>query len=602
MKSLEAFYQSDLLPDLEKLEAKRLTVKRKLRQAIIIFVVVNLIFLFIAGKFGINFIFILIFLVISAIFSFFPWHLKYYREYQAGFKDKIIPKIIAFIDQRLRYTKDGMVPREEFMNSHLFNDKPGDYIGDDLVSGTLGETAIQFSEIHAKRVDIVRRGSSSSHGNRRSRKKYTPIFRGLFFVADFNKSFKGTTLVLPDTVQKLFGDIGQALQRLNVTNGQLIKMEDPEFEKLFVVYGQDQVEARYVLSTSLMRRIVDFQSRMQKKMRFSFSTSKLYVAIEFERELFEPSIKESLLTLSLVQEYYDDLKLVKDLVEELNLNTRIWTQKTPSSTNTVAKANAAIEINSVPDLSIGESPPPPELPAQKGTCRRYTEKETQALFKEFVNKADTSLTPKINMAKKWLMRIAGVFLFLLSLPFILTGTYMAGLIVLGFGLFFLSGGFLSPTMSKAAAAVIFPAIGIVIALLSYSSYKTSLETNTWPTIDGTIVRSEIERQTSTSDKGAEETLYPKIAYQYRIDGQEYKSAKISFSSLKADAKQLVSQYPVSKTVQVYYNPQKPKQAVLVPGGNEFNMVPYIFSAVFIFLGLAFFSQWRRQTRVLGRVS
>ena len=72
MKSLEAFYQSDLLPDLEKLEAQRLTVKKKLIQAVLVAVGLNLVFLFIAGQFGLNFIFLLMFLVLSPYFYVFP--------------------------------------------------------------------------------------------------------------------------------------------------------------------------------------------------------------------------------------------------------------------------------------------------------------------------------------------------------------------------------------------------------------------------------------------------------------------------------------------------------------------------------------------------
>ena len=432
MKSLEDFYQSDLLPDLEKLEAQRISVKKKFVQAILIFVGVNWAFLFAAGRFGLNGIFMFMFLVVSAVFIFFSWNMKHYRGYRAGFKATIIPRIVTFVDQRLQYDKTGMVPKEEFMTSHLFNDKVSEYHGDDLVSGTLGETAIQFSEIHAKRVDIVRKSSSSSSSSDRTRKRVTPIFRGLFFVADFNKSFKGTTIVLPDTAQKLFGDLGQALQSLNVQNGQLVQLEDPEFEKLFVVYGEDQVEARYILSTSLMRRIVDFRNRVQRKMRLSFSASKLYVAIPFERELFEPRIRESLLTISHVQEYFDDLKLVVDLVEELNLNTRIWTRKDETAAGSVAAANAAMASGAANAQSV--TPPPP--PLEPKTRKRYSEKETKALFRDFVNKADTSMAPKIKTAKRWLKRIGGIFLLLLCLPFFLFEAYLAAWIILGFGLFF----------------------------------------------------------------------------------------------------------------------------------------------------------------------
>jgi energy-coupling factor transporter transmembrane protein EcfT len=597
MKSLGAFYQSDLLPDLEKLEAQRLIVKKKFMQAIFIVAGLNLVFLFVAGKFGINILFLFMFLVLSAIFTFFPWHIKYYRGYHAGFKGTIIPRIVAYVDQRLQYDQAGMVSREDFAASRLFNDRVSEYHGDDLVSGTLGETAIRFSEIHAKRVDIVRSNSSSS--TNKTKKSYTPIFNGLFFVADFNKSFKGTTIVLPDTAQKLFGDLGQALQSLNVQNGQLIKLEDPEFEKMFVVYGQDQVEARYILSTSLMRRIIAFQQRARQNMRLSFSASKLYVAIPFEKALFEPKIMESLLNPALVQEYYEDLKLVVDIVEELNLNTRIWTSKreTPAA---AASAVAAASATGSPGIEA-TPPPPPGL----GKRQRYSEAETQAMFKDFVNKADSSVRPKIKTAKRWLKRIGAVFFLLLCLPFLFTGSYMPGLILLGIGLFLFAGGFLGAGIEKIAFSVLFTGLGIGMVLLAYTSYKTAVGSKTWPTVDGVVTLSEIERQTSTSGDGADKKTTvqysPKIVYRYQIDGQNYEGTRISFASESGNAQQIVSNYPKGKSVRVYYNPGKHKQAVLVPGSGsvEKHFVPLIFAAVFFMVGLGSAAKLRKQTAALG---
>jgi len=592
MKSLELFYQSDLLPDLETLEAQRLTVKKKFIQAVFIAVGLDLIFLFVAGKFGLHLFFLLMFLAFTAVFTLFPWYTKYFRSYKKGFKDTIIPKIVAFIDQRLSYDKAGMVEKEEFMTSHLFNDKPGVYNGDDLVAGNLGQTAIRFSEIHAKRVDIIRQNSSSA--SQKTKKKYTPIFNGLFFVADFNKSFKGTTIVLPDTAQKLFGELGQALQSMNVKNGQLIKLEDPEFEKLFVVYGQDQTEARYILSTSLMRRIVKFHNRNQKKMRISFSASKFYMAIPFEKELFEPKLMESLLNIAHVQEYYDDMKLVIDIVEELNLNTRIWMQKGQTDPNTVAAANAASKTyiqNSKLSLPVQEKQ------------ERLSEEETQAVFKDFINDAGSSMAPKIKTAKRWLKRIAGIFFFSLCFLFFIFESYMIGLIILGVGLFFLVGGFMNPSVEKLAGSILLISIGIGVALSGYSTYKTSVESKNWPTVDGIIIKSKIENQTFTTEengkKKTEVRPYPKIIYKYQANEKKYESTKISFIPLPGNANQIVTRYPKGKTVRVYYNPDKPKQAVLVPGNASVNYVPFFFAGVLIFIGVAIATKLRKQTSALG---
>ena len=326
MQSLEAFYQSELMPDLIQLEDQRKTARKKLVPLVIVAALFNLACLVLIVKAGLKINLMVIALIISAL-PVFAWYAKYFKGYKDRFKTVIIPKIVAFIHPELKYEKDGKVSKEAFINSRLFAENPNRYSGDDLVSGTLGRTAIQFSEIQAKRVEKVRDHSSEAGSSRKYRTNVYPIFSGLFFTADFNKSFSGTTLVLPDKAEKLLGGMGQALQKLNVQNGELIKLEDPEFEQLFVVYGQDQVEARYILSTSLMQRITAFQTHAQKDIRFSFSGSKLYAAIAFDRELFEPTLKDSLLDFSRIKEYYDDMKLVTDMVEALNLNTRIWSKQ-----------------------------------------------------------------------------------------------------------------------------------------------------------------------------------------------------------------------------------------------------------------------------------
>ncbi|MDD2358230.1 MAG: DUF3137 domain-containing protein [Thiovulaceae bacterium] len=69
---------------------------------------------------------------------------------------------------------------------------------------------------------------------------------GLFIVTSFNKHFSNSTIILPDNAQSLFGSfIDSCLQSNNFSRSQPVKMDNPEFEKEFVVYGTDQIEARY---------------------------------------------------------------------------------------------------------------------------------------------------------------------------------------------------------------------------------------------------------------------------------------------------------------------------------------------------------------------
>jgi hypothetical protein len=207
------------------------------------------------------------------------------------------------------------------MQSGLFRRQPDRFQGDDLVEGVIDKTQFCFSELKAE----YKTETSDSKG--RHRTQWHIIFKGLFFMADFNKHFNTKTFVLPDIAEKFLGFIGEKLQSVNRTYGELVKLEDPEFEEEFVVYSQDQVEARYILSPSFMKRVIEFKRKSGRKIHLSFVDSSLYLAISFDRGSFEPRLFQSSLNIEPFEEYYEDLTLIHSIVGDLNLNTRIWTKE-----------------------------------------------------------------------------------------------------------------------------------------------------------------------------------------------------------------------------------------------------------------------------------
>jgi hypothetical protein len=316
IEDLRQFYQQQLTPDLQVLEKKRQTI---LNQIIFVaggtFAVAGICIVIFASKSG-DVVPCIIFPLFGAgvITGLVGWAIS--RGYTSDFKTMIIGRIVKFIDEKLTYDPGGHISKSEFNASKLFTTKPNRYKGDDLVYGIVGDTQIKFSEINAK--------YESGSGKNRSVKQ---IFKGLFFIGDFNKHFQGQTFVLPDVSESLFGKFGQKFQQWNLARPDLVKMEDPEFEKEFVVYSTDQVEARYILSTSLMERIVNFKRRTGNKIHMSFINSQVNVAISFKKNLFEPRLFQTLLDFSPIQDYFDDLQLAVGIVDDLNLNTRIWTKQ-----------------------------------------------------------------------------------------------------------------------------------------------------------------------------------------------------------------------------------------------------------------------------------
>jgi len=315
LDELKDFYTNELSLDLRQLEQKRKQVMQNAMIAVGVIIVLGLVaFGAIASQGGppqIIFFFLIGGIIISAIIFYFIG-----KGYKREFKQRIIGRIVRFLDPGLSYQADGFIDKHTFKGSKLFNHHIDRYKGEDLVRGRADKTDIAFSELHAE----YKTGSGKDT-------HWHTIFKGLFFIADFNKHFRGQTVVLPDTAEKLFGGFGKMLQSWNVGRADLIKLEDPEFEREFVVYGDDQIEARYILSTSLMQRILDFKRKTGTKIHLSFTGSKVYVAVPMKKNMFEPKYFSNISDFSPILDYYRDLTFAVGIVDDLNLNTRIWTKE-----------------------------------------------------------------------------------------------------------------------------------------------------------------------------------------------------------------------------------------------------------------------------------
>jgi hypothetical protein len=309
-ESFRAFYDATLLPVLKQLEAERQILIRKF----LLFVAGGLvlavpIFIFIHPIAGLT-------PIIIALVAYYIKFGSTISEKKAHFKQEIIGKTVTFLHGDLSYDHTRCIDKSTYHRSKLYLENISRYNGDDLVSGTVGKTAIRFCELHTQQV-------------RKSGKETTvvTIFRGLFFIADFNKKFIGETFVLADTAESAFGSLGTFFQKMNMSRPKLVKLEDIEFEKAFAVYGTDQIEARYILSTALMQRIMGFRKKTGKSISMSFIDSNVFIGIPVSKDLFEAPMFSTLVNYSLIAEYYNYLALCIGIVEDLDLNTRIWTKE-----------------------------------------------------------------------------------------------------------------------------------------------------------------------------------------------------------------------------------------------------------------------------------
>jgi hypothetical protein len=312
-------YSTKLMPVLETLEKARRTAVNSFMVAMvwIAAVIVALLLAFAAGG---PFAFLLpVIPLVFAILKFSDFGKKK-NSYALAFKEQVIGAMVKAIDAELTYAPQSMITTAEYIESGIFRESLDRYLGDDLVAGKIKATAIKFSEVHHQQRQVT----YDSKGNRRE--SWVTIFRGIFFIADFNKNFNGRTFILPDAGNSFLG-LAKLFEKWSMGRGELVALENPDFEKSFTVYGNDQVEARYILSTSLMARLVLFRQKMNTRVYLSFVNSKVFVAVANNKELFEPRVFSTGINAEYLKEYYLYFILVIGIVDDLNLNLRIWSKQ-----------------------------------------------------------------------------------------------------------------------------------------------------------------------------------------------------------------------------------------------------------------------------------
>jgi hypothetical protein len=288
------------------------------------------------------------------------------------FKKHIITPIVRFVDENFKYDPEKQIAFETFETSQLFQEQDKKNVdlwtGEDYVEGSLGNINVKFSEVHAQQekteeIEIQPEvtepqyqyepgyepiydgwAEEKEYDGWAQQENYDPwkettrhkvevpvktetktyqetIFRGLFFAYDFQLDFSGTTLILPNNKKSgLFSSLGNWFSKLafwKTNQRELIKTGDSKLDSEFFIYSDNPTMARHVISNRFMHRLLDFRQRLQKPVYISFVDGQFFLAIEVEKDLFEPPIFDTVLNYELMREFFEYMQLGKDIAVDL---------------------------------------------------------------------------------------------------------------------------------------------------------------------------------------------------------------------------------------------------------------------------------------------
>jgi hypothetical protein len=228
------------------------------------------------------------------------------KDLRPKFKNVVILALLEYFYDNVTYIPRQRMSIHLLRKSMLINNYVYKHSGEDFISCRIRNTDVYFSEVETYHIN-----------------HQEPTFKGVFIAVLFNKQFKTKTIAINRKDRTLFRKA-----KLNffggMNNAAYVKLENIEFNKKFLVIAENQIEARFKLTPALMEKMLDYKKKLNAFVSFSFIDNYLYVAIPSGLNLFEPRLLSPINNKEYIEKNYIYLDLLTAVVEDLDLNTRIW--------------------------------------------------------------------------------------------------------------------------------------------------------------------------------------------------------------------------------------------------------------------------------------
>lgn len=250
------------------------------------------------------FIFVAMIIVFICLMIIAPARQKY-RKY---FKEMLMPLLLEKMDGKIQYDYNSGID-EGYVNSSKLFQRPDRFKTEDLIYGEIDGVEFKRADVHMeeKRVSYDKDG--------RRHVQWINIFKGKWFIFNFNKEFKGMIQVREggSPYVPIFGK----------NKAKRVRLEDAQFNKKFKTYANDEHEAFYIITPPIILNMMELEKRHRGTIFFSFINNELHVAIYDGSDSFEAPIFRKI-DQSFIDEQIADLKIMENIIKELKINRNIF--------------------------------------------------------------------------------------------------------------------------------------------------------------------------------------------------------------------------------------------------------------------------------------
>lgn len=307
MKRLEdfrIFYNHTIYPELKRMEKKR-------NRLILLLIISGLlcIILFIIAQVLHIFSLSLLVILLEIFYALFLVHKI--RKYVLTFKPRIMNLILDFIDDSinygtLSYDAKGGITKKTFLSSKIFFPRATSYESEDYIKGNIGSISFELAETRVTEFSRVKNTQDW-------------VFDGVFMKAKLQLPIKGSLLIIPrEEKPYLSKTIKHWMGSGHVKVHGLIR--NKTFRNIFETFANKKSNPMQFLTEGLQESIIKYTTEHEKLFYLSYNNGTIYLAVSEEKDILEPNLFKSNLKFSLIKEFYQDVYILLQILEDLDLH------------------------------------------------------------------------------------------------------------------------------------------------------------------------------------------------------------------------------------------------------------------------------------------
>jgi len=268
--------------------------------------------------------------------------------------ENIIKDILSFISDNeldnIMFDPKKKLSEEAFDKMELFNLDVVKYNGKNYIKVPYNKNNMVFSDMHTYVYDIIETKKEIYKDGKKyirtsRKKKKRTIFEGMYIGATLNKKNTNHIYLIPNNLNDTI--LQSKIMSYIKYHGVPVILENYEFSKKYKVFCDDEVQARYILSLSLMERINEIDNLFKGKKYIVFKEGKRFaiciegLTIEKMKKTKLPTFRNEVQELKQLTTMFKQLNELFKIYHVLDLGNDLYTKHLdkPKSNTLKTKSN-----------------------------------------------------------------------------------------------------------------------------------------------------------------------------------------------------------------------------------------------------------------------